>query len=65
MKVDNHKLDLILARRRKSLQELRGNGLSPQTLTRIRRGEDVKPKSIGTLANALDVDPAELLKEEA
>ena len=65
MKIDNRKLDLILARRRKSLQELRGNGLSPQTLTRIRRGEDVKPKSIGTLAEALGVDPAELLREEA
>ena len=65
MKIDNRKLDLILARRRKSLQELRGNGLSPQTLTRIRRGEDVKPKSIGTLAEALGCDPVELLREEA
>lgn len=63
MRVDNCKLDLILARRRKSLQELRGNGLSPQTLTRIRRGEDVKPKSIGTLADALGVDVTEILKE--
>lgn len=65
MKVDNHKLDLILARRRKSLRELRGEGLSPQTLTRIRRGEDVKPKSVGTLANALDVDVTDIIEEEA
>lgn len=65
MQVDNHKLDLILARRRKSLQELRGEGLSPQTLTRIRRGEDVKPKSIGTLAEALGVDVSEIIREEA
>ena len=65
MKVDSRKLDLALARRRKSLQELRGNGLSPQTLTRIRRGEDVKPKSIGTLAEALGVDVSEIIREEA
>lgn len=65
MQVDNHKLDLLLARRRKSLRELRGDGLSPQTLTRIRRGEDVKPKSIGALAEALGVDPSNIIKEEA
>ena len=65
MQVDSHKLDLILARRRKSLQELRGEGLSPQTLTRIRRGEDVKPKSIGTLAEVLGVDVSEIIREEA
>lgn len=65
MQIDNYKLDLLLARRRKSLRELRGNGLSPQTLTRIRRGEDVKPKSIGALAEALGVDVTEILKEEA
>lgn len=64
MRVDSHKLDLILARRRKSLRELSGDGLSPQTLTRIRRGEDVMPKSIGTLAATLGVDPTEILKVE-
>lgn len=65
MKVDSNKLDIALARRCKSLQELRGNGLSPQTLTRIRRGEDVRPKSIGALAAALGVDVTEILREEA
>ena len=64
MKIDSRKLELILARRKKSLRELRCNGLSPQTLARIRREEDVKPKSIGILAEALGVDPAELLDEK-
>lgn len=64
MKVDNHKLDLLLARQRKSLRELRGNGISPQTLTRIRRGEGVKPKTVGGIAEALGVDVTEILKEE-
>lgn len=65
MKVDTHKLELLLARQRKSLTALRNEGLSPQTLTRIRRGEDVKPKTIGSVAAALGVDVTELLKEEA
>lgn len=63
MRIDNHKLDLLLARKRKSLRELRGEGVSPQTLTRIRRGEDVKPKTVGGVAAALGVDPADLIQE--
>lgn len=65
MQVDSRKLDLVLVRQRKSLQELRGNGLSPQTLARIRRGENVKPKSIGALADALGVDPADIIEERS
>lgn len=65
MKIDNHKLDLLLARQRKSLADLRGKGLSPQTLTRIRRGEDVLPKTIGGVAAALGVDVTEIIREEA
>lgn len=61
MKVDNHKLDLLLARQRKSLRELRGEGVSPQTLTRIRRGEDVKPKTVGGVAAALGVDVMDII----
>lgn len=64
MKIDNHKLDLLLAKRCMNLRDLR-TGTSPQTLTRIRRGEDVLPATLGRIAKALGVDPAELLKEEA
>ena len=64
MKVDGHKLDLLLARQRKSLRELRGKGVSPQTLTRIRRGEDVKPKTVGGVAAALGVDVEDILEKE-
>lgn len=64
MKIDNHKLDLLLARQCKSMSALRSKGLSPQTLTRIRCGEDVQPKTVGVLAAALGVDPAELITEE-
>ena len=64
MKVDDHKLDLILARRCKSLNDLRSD-LSPATLVKVRNGEDLRPKTVGRLAQLLGVDPAELLKEEA
>lgn len=64
MKIDNYKLDLLLAKRCMNLRDLRA-GTSPQTLTRIRRGEEVLPATLGRIAKALGVDPAELLKEEA
>lgn len=65
MKVDNRKLELLLARQRKSLRELRCDGVSPQTLTRIRRGEEVKPKTLGGVAAALGVDPEEIIEAES
>lgn len=64
MKIDNHKLDLLLAKRCMNLRDLRTE-TSPQTLTRIRRGEDVLPATLGRIAKALGVDPVEILKEEA
>ena len=61
MKIDTMKLDLQLARRCMSLRDLR-ESTSPQTLTRIRRGEDVKPKTLGRIAQALNIDPAEIIE---
>ena len=63
MKIDNKKLELLLARECKSLSDLR-DGTSPQTLIRIRRGEDVKPKTAGRIAKALGVDVADILEGE-
>lgn len=64
MKINNRKLDIELARRCISLMALRGNGLSPQTLTRIRNGKDVKPVTVGKIAKTLGVDPAEIIEVE-
>lgn len=64
MKIDNSKLELTLARRCMVLSALRGEGLSPQTITRIRNGADVKPITLGKLAKALGVDPAEIIEME-
>lgn len=62
MKIDNQKLDLMLARRCMSLRDLR-NGTSPQTLTRIRRGENIKPVTVGRIAKALDCDPTDIIQD--
>lgn len=62
MKIDPKKLDLRLARECKSLSDLR-SGSSPQTLKRIRRGEEVQPKTVGRIAKALKCDPADILEE--
>lgn len=64
MKINNRKLDLELARRCMTLSALRGNGLSPQTITRIRNGADVQPVTVGKIAKALGVDPAEIIEME-
>lgn len=63
MKIDNKKLDLLLAQRCMNLRDLR-QGTSPQTLTRIRRGEEVLPATVGRIAKALGIDPADLIAEE-
>ena len=63
MKIDNAKLDMALAKKCMNLRGLRAN-MSAQTLPRIRQGADVRPATLGKLAWALGVDPAELLTEE-
>lgn len=66
MKIDNRKLDLLLARQCMSRRDLRDrNGASPQTLQRIGKGEDVKPKTAGRIARALGVDVTEIIEQEA
>lgn len=63
MKVDNTKLDRVLAQRCMNLRDLR-EGTSPHTLSRIRRGEDVLPATLGRIAKALNVDVIEIMKED-
>lgn len=63
MKIDNAKLDMALAKKCINLRSLRAD-MSAQTLSRIRQGADVRPATLGKLAKALGVDPADILKEE-
>lgn len=64
MKVDNAKLNLILAQRCMNARKLCSLGVAPNTITRLRRGEDVLPATLGRIAKALNVDPAEIIKQE-
>lgn len=64
MKVNRSKLDMALARKCWVISSLRGEGLSPQTLFRIRNGEDVKPVTVGKIAKALGVDPEAIIEKE-
>lgn len=63
MRIDRQKLDLILARRCAVLSELRAE-MAPQTLRRIREGQEVRTATVGRLAKLLEVDPEELIRKE-
>ena len=63
MKINPNKLDLCLARAGMTDRRMR-EYVSSNTMTRIRRGEEVKPRTVGKIARALGVDPAEIAKEE-
>ncbi|MBC1758737.1 helix-turn-helix domain-containing protein [Listeria ivanovii] len=63
MRVNKNKLDIALAMACKSASDLRSEGLSPQTITRIRRGKEVKPVTVGKLAKALGVEVTDIIEE--
>ena len=62
MRIDPKKMELYLARACMSETDLR-NGTSPQTLLRIRRGMEVKPKTAGRIARALGVDVTDMPRQ--
>ena len=63
VKIDIRKLDMLLAQRCMNARNLR-NGTSPQTITRIRQGADVRPATAGRIAHALGVNVSEILSQE-
>lgn len=64
MRIDNKKLEILLAQKCMSISNLR-EGVSPQTLTRVRRGESVKPVTVGKIALALGVDVTDIIENTA
>lgn len=60
MKVDKGKLDLMRARKQLRLSEI---GVSKVTLQRINTGQDLKPYTVGRIANALGCDVTEIIVE--
>lgn len=64
MKISRTKLELAMARNGQPREELRAV-LSAGTLARIRKGCEVRPYTLGRIAKALGVDPADILEKEA
>lgn len=63
MKISRKKLDIILARRCKSLHDLR-DSFATKTLVRINNEMELNVKTVGKLSALLNCDPTELIKEE-
>ena len=63
MILNQTKLEVALARVEMPLSGLR-KWVSPQTIRKVRRGESIQPRTVGRIAKALGVDPADLIKED-
>lgn len=64
MKVDHKKLELAMARACMNPQDLaKAAEMPPQTVNGVIRGRSVRPATLGRIAKALGVDPAELIQE--
>lgn len=64
MKVDKGKLTLAMARCCMNPQDLAKAAEMPsQTVNGVIRGRSIRPATLGRIARALGVDPAELIQE--
>ena len=62
MKISTKRLDLMLAKKCLVMSELK-TAVSPQTLKRVRKGEELLPKTVGKIARAIGVDVLEIIEE--
>lgn len=63
MKINKEKLELAMARSCVGISDLRGI-ISPQTVTRLFHAPkmEIKIKTVGKIAKALNVDPLEIIE---
>lgn len=65
MKLDRKKLDLAKARACMSTtQVVEKSGVPRGTYNTVMSRDSVRPETVGKIAKALGVDPAEIIKEE-
>jgi len=64
MKINVNRFELALARACKTARQLRNDGVAQQTIQRMYLGKNMLPSTVGRIARALGVDPAELIEEE-
>lgn len=66
MKADKAKLTLAMARACMNPQNLaKAAEMPPQTVNGVIRGRSVRPATLGRVARALQVDVADIIREEA
>ena len=66
MKADRTKLELAMARACMTPESLTEAAEMPRpTVNNVISGRSVRPATLGRIAKALGVDPAELIQEEA
>lgn len=66
MKADRRKLQLAMARACMNTEELvKAANMPRPTVKNVITGRSVRPATLGRIANALGVDPAEILEEVA
>lgn len=63
MKVDRQKLELAMARACMNTADLIATGLPRPTVTNVIMGRGVRPATLGRIAKALGVDPADIIEE--
>lgn len=64
MRIDTEKLELAMARACKAKKDLADSGVPYSTLHRAYKGTNVTPATVGVIAKALGVDPAEIIKKD-
>jgi len=62
--IDLRALNIELARKQKNITDLRSEGLSSATLSRAIRGVPITTRTVGKLANALDVPVESIIESE-
>lgn len=64
MQLDRNKIDLVMAKREMSVIDLAAAcGITRQRASMILNSKNTQPKTVGKIANALGVEPEELLEE--
>ena len=64
MIIDKQKLDLALARKGLNSRDLHDSGIPSSVITSIRRGQNIRPKTAGKLAQALNLDVQQILADK-
>lgn len=65
MKADLKKMDLAMARACMNIPDIaKASGIPVQTINNLRKRNSVRPATLGKIAKALGVDPADLIKED-